>query len=316
MKLQTQIPLSPERNQIDYSSKVLLMGSCFVEHIGDKMEFFKFQNLQNPFGIIFHPFAIEKLVTRAINEELFLEEDIFFYNERWHCFEVHSMLSASEKDEFLNRLNVQLKQLGEYLISASHIILTYGTSWVYRHIESDTIVANCHKIPQKKFLKELLSVEEVAASIDNTSALIKALNPNITFIHTVSPVRHLKDGFVENTRSKAHLIAGLHEQIDRRKQLHYFPSYEIVLDELRDYRFYKEDMLHPSKTAISIVWEKFNSVWVASETQSLQKKIQGIQAGLQHRPFNEDSDAHKEFKSDLQKDIAEIKTLFPHIEFD
>ena len=315
MKLQTQISLQPERNPIDYGSKVLLLGSCFVENIGAKLAYYKFQNCCNSFGIIFHPVAIEKLVTRAINETYFHEDDIFFHNERWQCFEAHSVFSHSEKDVFLNNLNEALKELREQLLSATHIIFTYGTAWVYRHIETDVQVANCHKIPQKKFLKEILSVEEVAESIDSTITLIKDINPNTSFITTVSPVRHLKDGFVENTKSKAHLIAGLHTVIEPRNNIFYFPSYEIMIDELRDYRFYKEDMVHPSYLAIGIIWERFKTVWVASETEVLQKEIESIQAGLQHRPFNEKSDAHQTFLKDLQKKIELLKKRLPFIKF-
>ena len=315
MKLQTQIPLQKERHQIDYGSKVLLMGSCFTENIGGQLAFYKFQNLQNPFGIVFHPVAIEKLVTRAINEDFYIDTDVIFHNEQWHCFEAHSVLSTSEKDVFLNLLNQKLKQLREYLLAASHIIFTFGTAWVYRYIETDAIVANCHKFPQKKFLKELLTVEEVSASIDNTITLIKDVNPTVSIVYTVSPVRHLKDGFIENTRSKAHLIAGIRELVAPRKHIHYFPSYEIMMDEQRDYRFYAEDMLHPSKTAISIIWERFNQVWIASETVELQSEIKSIQSGLQHRPFNPESDAHKEFQKTLQEKIEAIQKIFPQINF-
>lgn len=315
LKLQTQIPLKPERNQIDYDSKVLLLGSCFVEHIGEKLTYYKFQNLQNPFGIIFHPLAIEKLVTRAINETDFNENDIFFHLEQWHCFEAHSVLSTSDKDVFLKLLNESLRKLRECVLTASHIVFTYGTAWVYRFIETDVVVANCHKIPQKKFLKELLSVEEVSTSIDNTTALIKSVNKNATYVHTVSPVRHLKDGFVENTQSKAHLIAGLHQVVAPRNHVHYFPSYEIVMDELRDYRFYTEDMLHPNKTAISIIWEKFKEVWIASETNEFQKEIGNVQAALQHRPFNPKSEAHQAFLKDLQQKIELLQKKIPHLKF-
>ena len=198
MKLQTQIPVTPERYPIDYSSRVLLLGSCFAENIGNKLEYFKFQHEKNPFGIVFNPVAIENLITRAINEEEFREEDIFYFNERWNCFAVHSSLSSSEKDVFLKLLNNQLNNLRDAILTSTHIVLTYGTAWVYRHIETDSIVANCHKVQQKKFLKELLTVEEVNASIENYMTLIRSMNPSVTFIHTVSPVRHLKDGMVEN----------------------------------------------------------------------------------------------------------------------
>lgn len=313
MKLQTQIHIQPERNPIDYNSKVLLLGSCFVENIGEKLAYYKFNTLQNPFGILFHPVAIEKLVTRALNETLFTEEDIFFHNEQWHCFEVHSLLSDADKDVFLRKLNTQLELLQKYLHTATHFVFTYGTSWVYRFIERDSLVANCHKIPQKKFLKELFSVEAISASIENTATLLKDVNLNATFVHTVSPVRHLKDGFIENTQSKAHLIAGLHEQIAPKKAMYYFPSYELLLDELRDYRFYADDMLHPSTLAVSIIWERFTTAWIASETAPLQKEIDSIQSGLRHKPFYPESEAHQAFLKNLQKKIEKFQVENPHI---
>ncbi|RFN59744.1 GSCFA domain-containing protein [Marixanthomonas ophiurae] len=315
MKLQTQITLTSQQNQIDYESKILLMGSCFTENIGGKLDYFKFQNLQNPFGIVFHPVAIEKLVTRAINEDFFTEADVFQHNEQWHCFEVHSKLSTSDKDAFISNLNDSLKNLKTYLEQASHIILTFGTAWVYRFIETDTIVANCHKIPQKKFLKELLSVEDVSAAIDNASTLIKTVNSNVTIVTTVSPVRHIKDGFVENMQSKAHLLSGLHEAISGQKQAFYFPSFEIMMDELRDYRFYEEDMIHPNNLATSIIWDRFKEVWITSETETLQKEIETIHNGLKHRPFNPSSEAHQKFQINLQKKIDTLQKKFPFIKF-
>lgn len=315
MKLQTQIALTPQQNQIDYKSKLLLMGSCFTENIGGKLDYFKFQNLQNPFGIVFHPVAIEKLVTRAINDEVFTEADVFQHNEQWHCFEVHSKLSTNDKDIFVSNLNSNLKSLKAYLEEASHIIFTFGTAWIYRFIETDAIVANCHKIPQKKFLKELLSVEEVSAAIENTITLIKAVNPNATVISTISPVRHIKDGFVENMQSKAHLLSGLHEAISGQKQAFYFPSFEIMMDELRDYRFYEEDMLHPNNLAISIIWERLKGVWIASETEGIQKEIETIQNGLKHRPFNPSSKANQQFQKNLQEKIASVQEKIPNIYF-
>jgi len=315
MKLQTQIPLTPQQNQIDYESKILLMGSCFTENIGEKLAFYKFQQLQNLFGIVFHPVAIEKLVTRAINGDLFNEADIFRHNEQWHCFEVHSKLSTNDKTAFISNLNTNLENLKVYLEKASHIIFTFGTAWIYRFIESDAIVANCHKIPQKKFLKELLSVEEVSAAIENTSTLIKTVNPHATVITTVSPVRHIKDGFVENMQSKAHLLAGLHETIAEQNRAFYFPSFELMMDELRDYRFYEEDMIHPNNLAISIIWERFKKVWIALETEQLQKEIETIQNGLQHKPFNPSGEAHKDFQKNLQKKIVAVQQKLPSVKF-
>lgn len=327
MKLQTEIPLNPEANQIDYSSKILLLGSCFSENIGGKFDYFKFQNLQNPFGVIFNPVSIEKLVLRAIDDVPFSDEDIFQQNEIWKCFEVHSDLSSLDKAECLKKLNSALKDLKEALFSSTHIIVTYGTSWVYRHTERDKIVANCHKVPQSNFKKELLSIQEISESLTSISDKIIEINPKVSIITTVSPVRHIKDGFIENSLSKAHLISGIHNFINSKSSIvnrqskilnlksYYFPSYEIMMDELRDYRFYSEDMLHPNKTAIEIIWQKFSKVWVSSETKILQKEIASIQSGLLHKPFNPHSEEHLQFSKTLQHKIVSIQQRHPHISF-
>ncbi len=316
MKLQTIISLKPEENQIDYSSKILLLGSCFSENIGAKFEYFKFQNLQNPFGIIFNPVSIEKLVIRAIENKTFSEKDIFEHNGIWKCFEAHSGISGMEKDEFLRNLNTQLQNLREALFSSTNIIFTFGTSWVYRENESWKVVANCHKLPQKNFTKGLLSIEEISKSIQNIFNKISEVNPNAIIINTVSPVRHIKDGFVENSLSKAHLISAIQSMSLRAlSRSHYFPSFEIMMDELRDYRFYAEDMLHPNKTAIEIIWQKFSKVWIASKTEEIQKEIASIQTGLNHRPFNPQSEEHLQFSEKLQQKITNLQERFPHINF-
>jgi GSCFA family len=315
LKLQTRIQLSPEKNQIDYESKILLLGSCFSENIGGKLEYFKFQNLQNPFGIIFNPVSILGLVERAVRNEYFTEADIFQKEENWYSFEVHSSIWAESEATFIAKLNSILQQFREYLTVATHIVLTYGTAWVYRNNTSGLLVANCHKVVQKYFSKEMLSVKTISASLENTIALIKKENPSVTIITTVSPVRHSKNGIVENSRSKAHLITALHQVVGTKEGLYYFPSFELMMDELRDYRFYEQDMLHPNETAIQIIWEKFRGTWVVSETETLQKEIDTIQKGLQHRPFNPESASHKAFKENLQKKITALQEHISHINF-
>jgi len=315
MNFITKIEISKTNFPIDYSSKIVLIGSCFVEHIGKKLEYFKFQNLQNPFGILFHPLAIETLITNAINEREYTEEDIFFLNEQWHCFDAHSKLSNVSKEELLKDLNENIKSTHQYIINSTHIIITLGTAWVYRHVETDTVVANCHKVPQRQFVKALLSVDDVSESLQATVSLIKSVNPKVAIIFTVSPVRHLKDGFVENTQSKAHLIAAVHEVIDPRHQIHYFPSYEIMMDELRDYRFYDSDMLHPNAIAIDYIWDKFQKVWIAEEASKTMDDIDTIQKGLLHRPFNKSSEAYQQFLQNLEFKKQEVQIQFPQIEF-
>ena len=316
MKLQTQIPLQKQSyNLISYESKILLLGSCFIEHIGKKLEYFKFQNLQNPFGILFHPLAIESLFLNAINEKEYTEKDLFFLNEQWHCYETHSKLSNVSKEDMLNDLNKSINSTQQYIKDATHVVITLGTAWVYRHIETEVIVANCHKVPQKQFVKELLSVEDVSQSLQSIVSLIKSINPKAVIIFTISPVRHLKDGFVENNQSKAHLIAAIHEIVEPRHLIHYFPSYEIMIDELRDYRFYAEDMVHPNEIAINYIWEKFQKVWIADEVLKLMDEIDFIQKGLLHKPFNKNSEAHQQFLKKLELKKQELKLHFPKIDF-
>ncbi len=316
MDLQTKLPLKQQsHNLIDYNSKLLLLGSCFSENIGNKLSYFKFQVNQNPFGILFHPKAIETLITNAINEKTYTETDIFELNERWHCFDVHSNLSDVDKEQILQNINSAIQITSKELLGASHIIITLGTAWVYRFISSDTIVANCHKVPQKQFLKELLPVDEITASLENICALIKSVNPKASIIFTVSPVRHLKDGFIENQRSKSYLFAGIHEVVEPRKQYYYFPSYEILMDELRDYRFYNADMIHPNETAINYIWEKFSKTWFSENTLQTLTKVEEIQKGLAHKPFNPNSEAHQKFLNKLTQKKETLIQAFPFMKF-
>ena len=315
MKLTTPIKLSRQNPPINYSSKVLLLGSCFAQNMGAKLEYYKFQQCTNPFGILFHPVAIEKLITRAVNQTWFTSKDVFLQNEQWHCFLAHSKLSNTSEEDLISALNSALEKLRFSLLEASHVVFTFGTAWVYKHLEKDTIVANCHKVPQKEFVKQLLSPDDVSDVLLGIETKLRTINPTCSIINTVSPVRHIKDGLIANSRSKAHLIAGVQEIVSPEKLNHYFPSYEIMMDELRDYRYYKEDLIHPNQTAIAIIWEKFLSSWVASETFEIQKKIAVIQNGLLHIPFNGHSKAHIHFKKDLETKISEIKEQLPWATF-
>lgn len=316
MKLQTHIPIQKEHyNPIDYNSKVLLLGSCFVENIGQKLEYYKFQNSHNPLGILFHPLAIENLLTNAINEKEYKEEDLFFHNEQWHCFEAHSKLSSTSKEDLLINLNEQIKLVNQKIHESTHVIITLGTAWVYRNLELDEVVANCHKVPQKQFVKELMSVGDISETLQAIIHLIKDVNPKVTILFTLSPVRHLKDGFVENTQSKAHLLTAIHQVVEPRKRVHYFPSFEIMMDELRDYRFYNEDLLHPNQTAVNYIWEKFQYGWISENALKTMEEIETIQKGLLHKPFNANSEAHKLFLQNLESKKKQVKDKYSHIVF-
>jgi len=320
MNFQTQIKIPIQEPQLDYSSKVLLMGSCFSQHIAAKLDYYQFKNLSNPFGIVFNPVSISRLMERAITDEAFTEKDIFYHNERWQCYEMHSELSQIEKDVFLELVNDKLDELREYINTATHIIFTLGTAWVYQLNKNKNIVANCHKVSQKEFEKRLLTVSEIEESLERVKTLITNCNPGTNIIYTVSPVRHIKDGIVENSLSKAHLLTAIHNINNQKSpitnlQSIYFPSFEIVMDELRDYRFYESDLLHPNQVAIDYIWERFKDTWIASETLSLQKKVATIRQALAHRPFNNRSEGHQKFLRKLQQNISEVKKELPWVSF-
>ena len=316
MNLQTHIPFTKNiSNLIDYNSKIILLGSCFSDNIGQKLSYHKFESILNPFGILFHPKAIESVIKNSLCKKKYTEKDVFFLNERWQSFEAHSKLSSSSKEEIIEQLNKASVSINKAVKNSTHFIITLGTSWVYRFNESGEIVANCHKVSQNKFKKELLSVAEINKSLSLIISLIKEINPSISFIFTVSPVRHLKDGVIENQQSKSHLISALHQIIPIHKNSFYFPSYEVMMDELRDYRFYKEDMIHPNQIAINYIWEKFYENWLSDEALELKKEVIKIQRGLEHKPFNPNSEGHQQFLSSLQEKIKTLKKKYSHISF-
>jgi GSCFA family len=318
MNFSTKIPIEKFQFPIDYNSKILSLGSCFAENMSEKFDYFKFQNIVNPFGIIFNAVSIERIIERIVNQEEFSEKDIFYHNEMWHCFDVHSRLSNADKVVFLSDLNQILEQSRNQIFELSHCIITYGTSWVYRNIETNKVVANCHKIPQKHFSKELLTSAITHKSIENTIALIQNINPNCKFIFTVSPVRHIKDGFVENNVSKSMLLTAIYNQLQtesRKPNIKYFPSYEILLDELRDYRFYANDMLHPSQLAIDYIWNRFSENYINENEFATMKEVFDIQKAIMHKPFNLDSEIYSKFSENLKSKITNLIEKQPNIIF-
>lgn len=291
------------------------MGSCFAVNMAEKFDYFQFRNDVNPFGILFHPQALERFVQFASEKKSFTEADIFYHNERWHCFDVHSDLSHPDKEILLANLNQAIISTHENLKTATHFIITLGTAWVYRKSDSGNLVANCHKVPQREFSKEILGVDDISQSIRHIVELISQHNPNAQIIFTVSPVRHIKDGFVANQRSKSHLLAGLHPALENTGNCHYFPSYEIVMDELRDYRFYAPDMIHPNQTAIDYIWEKFVSCWISENAFADMSEVDAIRKALAHKPFNPDSEQYKKFVSSIENRIQKLRERLPLLNF-
>lgn len=317
MNFTTRVSIPNSQHPLDYNSKIVSLGSCFAVNMGEKLDYFKFDNATNPFGIIFNPVSIEKLILRSVNQKKFTEEDLFFHNERFHSYEVHSDLSSVNQQELLNCLNTSLEFTYQKIKTATHILITYGTSWVYQEKNSGAVVANCHKMPQSHFDKHLLSVATIEAAIQNTVDAIRKVNPNCSLVFTLSPVRHIKDGFVENQRSKAHLITALQNLLSDHllDQAGYFPAYEIVIDELRDYRFYGDDLLHPSSMAIEYIWQRFRASSISETAWSTLDEVEAIQKSLLHKPFNPLAESHQKFQSKLQEKISKLQERYPFMKF-
>ncbi|MCX2717998.1 GSCFA domain-containing protein [Lentiprolixibacter aurantiacus] len=314
MELQTRIPLHKESPSIDYGSKVLLLGSCFAEHIGAKLAYYQFQSCINPLGIYFHPKAIEGLIQRLVRERAFTREDVFMLNEQWHSFEAHSRVSQNSEEALLEVLNKQLKATQAAITQATHIFITLGSAWGYQLRENGKWVANCHKVPQKQFAKVLWEVEDIQTCLGSIIDMIGHLNTDVQVVFSVSPVRHLKDGFVENQRSKAHLITAVQKLVASDK-VSYFPAYELMMDELRDYRFYAVDMVHPNELAVDYIWEKFRQSWIDEEAYKDMEEVCAIRKGMAHRPNFPESESHQKFLQALQLRTAAIQERYPFMSF-
>lgn len=316
MQLQTIVPIKPLENKIDYHSKIVSVGSCFAVNMAQRFQQFQFQQAVNPFGILFHPVAIARLIDFAVENKTFTEEDVFLHNEIWSSFDAHSDLNELEQEDIIDTLNAKIDFFRNRLIDATHFILTFGTAWGYRHLEKNQWVANCHKVPQQQFSKELLTVLQCQEAISSIEKGIRSLNPNIQIIYTLSPVRHIKDGYVENQRSKSHLIAALHQHLDQSvENNYYFPSFELVMDELRDYRFFAKDLIHPNEIAIDYIWEKFVENAIEPTILPTMKLVDEVQKGLAHRPFNPYTEAHQKFLDKLAQKLDVLLEQYPFMNF-
>lgn len=314
MKFRTEIKCPAVSNQLDHHSGLVLLGSCFSEHMEDKFRYFKFDTFTNPFGILFNPVAIETAVRNCIEKVCYEGEDLLEHQGIWMSLSHHSRFDHRDQKQVLDKINKQIELGHDALRNASHVIITLGTSWVYKWKENNAIVGNCHKIPQKSFSKELLSSEEITESLKQVISLIHSINKNASFIFTVSPVRHLKDGFMENTLSKSLLHKAIHE-IKKEPKVSYFPAYEIMMDDLRDYRFYKNDLVHPNEMAIDYIWGLFKESWISESSRQNMKEIDDIQKSLAHRAFDPGSEAHKEFLLKTDQKIELLKKKLPQLEF-
>ena len=316
MKFRTEINIKPYGFKINYKDKITTFGSCFADNIADKFLYYKFNVLKNPFGVLYNPVSIANALQIIFNNKTFVENDLIFHNGLYHSFYHHGSFSDINPEYVLTKINSVTEQTREALKSSSLVILTFGTAFVYKHKKQNIIVSNCHKIPQAEFERFRLSVEGVVKEIVRSLKYLKLLSENVRVLLTVSPVRHWKDGAIENQRSKATLILAIDKVLRECENVYYFPSYELVLDDLRDYRFFEKDLLHPNSFAVEYIWEKFTDTFFDEETKMLIPKIEKIVKGLNHKPFNKDNPQYQKFVENLNKEIKLLKSQYPELNFD
>ncbi len=304
-KFQTVVEVHGYRKQTGYSEKNIFMGSCFTENVGNKMAALKYNVDINPFGILYNPISVANGIRILLNQKEFTADDLIRQDGLWHSFYHHGKFSSPNKNKTLQTINSRLKTSAEYFKNAEFLFITFGTAWVYKYKATGETVSNCHKIPAKEFERVRLSVNEIIDEYKKLLAETDKINPGMKVIFTISPIRHWKDGAIENQRSKATLLLAVDEIVKASNiKCAYFPSYEIVMDELRDYRFYAEDMIHISEVAIKYIWEKFESALISEESQEISKEVAKIVAAANHRPFNKFTKGHQSF---LQKQLEKLK---------
>jgi hypothetical protein len=301
MKFHFEFDIKRSPRYIQHQQKLLLMGSCFTENIGEKLRKHKFSVMENPNGILFNPVSVSEAVTAYIENKKITGADIFQHNETWHSWKHHSRFSGITADDCVEKINNAASAAHTYLKETDHLMITLGSAWLYTltdkasNAETGAVAANNHKAPADWFQKRLMHAQETVTVLQEMLDKLFLFNRNLQVIFTISPVRHLREGVIENNRSKAVLIQAVHQLVERSEALYYFPAYELVIDDLRDYRFYAEDLVHPNYQATQYVWEKFTEACMNDETRSLMKEIAEINLAFQHKPFNAQTGIHRKF---------------------
>jgi hypothetical protein len=308
-KLSFNIPHLPE--PLSIRQKMLLTGSCFAENIGQRMLQNRFDACINPNGIVFNPVSICKALERCAAGNKFSAEELFEHNHLWHSREHHGSFSAPDAASTLDLINRRFEVARRYLHDAGWIILTFGSAHVYE--ASGKVVANCHKMPGSVFTKRLLAVDEVVEAFLSAHEVIKKLNPHARFLFTVSPVRYAKDGLTANNLSKGTLLLAIDRIRQVIKNAHYFPAYEIVTDELRDYRFYAKDMVHPGELAIDYVWERFMETCCDDETKTILNEVKAVNDAVNHRPLHQGTSAYEQFRERVEAMKTELESKYPFL---
>lgn len=313
MKFRTEVNLQESENKIQINDKIFSIGSCFATEIANLLKEGQLQTCNNPFGTIFNPHSIDEGIEILHGGKNYHEDDLVEFKNMYMSLEHHTSFDSDSIESTLKKINDKIYEGKTFLRNVNWVIITYGTSYVYEFLPKQKKVANCHKIPQKFFKKHLLTRDEINNSIRKTIMKLKDMgNSNLQILFTVSPVRHTKDGIIENQRSKSQLISCIHEVIETVDNCHYLPIYEIMMDDLRDYRFYKEDMIHPSNQAIQYIFEKFGKAYFSTETQTFIQENFNIQKAIQHRPMNPDGMEYLNFKQKIKEKISIQQSKVKH----
>lgn len=329
MQFQLPININPLERKISYRDKILLIGSCFTEHIGNALQDLKFSVLQNPNGILFDPASVCKSLQSYITNNKYKEEDLFLLNEVWNSWNHHSRFSHINKDECIKGINASQKKAHEFLKKADWLIITLGSSFSYCLLEgssqnpppigggwgAESGVANCHRAPSQWFDKYLLEITETKLMLEELYHQLIKFNPKLKIIYTISPVRHIRDGVVENNRSKARLIEAVHQMVNNFSNHSYFPAYELVIDVLRDYRFYDVDLVHPNYPATEYVMEKFKENFIDSASQSCMEEIKNIVIAKKHKAFQPETNAHRSFLKAYFEKTNDLQAKLPYLDF-
>lgn len=316
MQLTTPVHINPLSFKLGYQHPALIIGSCFATNIGERMKGLKFPVLVNPFGVVYNPVSVANSLELLVGTREFNEADLFYDNGLWSSFYHHSSFSSLSKEEALQHITQELEKGRDFLQKADRLIITLGTARVYEYKKTAQIVSNCHKLPASEFTHRLLEVDEVYDALFNTLLLLRNANPELKVVFTVSPIRHIKDGAHGNQLSKSTLLLAVDKLCNSISDVAYFPAYEIMMDELRDYRYYANDMLHPSDLAVEYIWQKFSSAALDSEAQELMPDLEKILAAKNHRPFNPEGQEYKTFKASLLNKVKTLKKRYSFLNVD
>lgn len=306
MDLQTIIKLEKPEFKIGYDTRMMMLGSCFVENIGEKLDYFKFDVDINPCGIVYNPVSVANTLQILMEGKRFTTNDLLQNGDRWVSFSHHGSFSDRDPLRCLQKMNERLELSSAHFAQTDVLVITWGTAWVYRYRQSGQLVSNCHKFPSASFDRFRLSVEDIVNLYSDLLPRLKEANPRLKVLFTVSPIRHWKDGAHGNQLSKAVLLLAIDELMQRFDFVSYFPSYEIVMDELRDYRFYAEDMLHISPQGVDYIWEKFKGQYFTTETLDFMKRIDKLNKILLHRPSDPDSEATLQLRQQASEELKNL----------